>query len=734
MRGNREIPFDYDSSYEDKTARSRLMDGYQQVEVVAKAAEPGKPFMAGLVDAMRRANRPYAEREGQSGLYYHDDFAKQFHIPPEEAVCCIGLSNSRHWDVRYGRNLFVAEHLQKPSVALEAWFQGPTIAECGSVLQACMFSAIHDQLGSEQFDWLFGSAVTSFVISPILYQEITSMLDNPGRSKKELMRAGNPIAFLFDIKGRQAAGDTFVFDESEIQPGDIVYIKGVAQYAEKHVGGGAALGWNVICVGINSATGEKLYLGFGPGGFQSPLTLAELRKILVQLYNQPQSITQRYLIEKALDGTAGDYNHAVAALADSLRDDTIEPDSPIVGIIGRARFNPEKLAQFIRVKQAASRELTAGDIAGLLAHFRRNCLSRLFRCVSKLALTRVTQVPLERIRRSGFTNYRRELPAQQQLYQTAMKALLKIDRGEAGIVIMTGHAGLGKTHLCFAVANRVMQKGKRVFFADEDGMGRLYQQLAERDSSKVDERVQAFVREAISQADLIIMDDVNEGYCAAARMLQVALDEVCLNNKVIMVSANHRLHTLEDRMSDYCGYDHPLSTGLVISDQVEGVSYRQAWWQSVSAPVVNPLAALSQFKRAEAASILFEGGQDRLREVLARSDTAGLGDIKWVGAIYGADGKITADYYIHDYDRFDTFVVTVNSYSTAAHCMKLLETIHTTGKRIVICADSEADFTRLMDEQLSVSGKRAIKMRDRLRTMVMKPSDFPASSVGLSVT
>jgi hypothetical protein len=267
-------------------ALDRVVKSYPK-KITAQVVKPHgmtlDQFIKGVVKWLNFANTPYQSRTDADnhlhGLFYPQDFKTA--IPDiGSAYPLIGLCHSDYWDVTKSRQLllFEASKSHTPSEALTAFFQGPTFTDCGSVLQACIFKSIEEMIGTEAFNHVFAAAMTPFLITNKLFSKIPTAAEEPSLSSEKRMARGNPLFFLFD----EVPWDS----TTTVTPGDLLYLAGVDKYREKHYTGAAA-GWNVIC--LPNIVPTCVYLGFGPSEFKQPLTVNEIRTLLINAYNQDQS-------------------------------------------------------------------------------------------------------------------------------------------------------------------------------------------------------------------------------------------------------------------------------------------------------------------------------------------------------------------------------------------------------------------------------------------------------------
>lgn len=166
----------------------------------------------------------------------------------------------------YDDQRFYSFHLidkQKPSHAIKRFFEGPTIADCGSTVEGIFFKAILEILGQEKFDSIFS---------------------NPS-SKLQIKRFGigdNGLLELFtDMLNFEAS-------PSKLEIGSRGYINGIPEYNLKHPYG-VGSGLHVICM-EKKLNGQNLYWGLGLRKYH---TEEEIIKLLVDDYNDNQTEEER---------------------------------------------------------------------------------------------------------------------------------------------------------------------------------------------------------------------------------------------------------------------------------------------------------------------------------------------------------------------------------------------------------------------------------------------------------
>ena len=403
------------------------------------------PDLASIVEA---SNIPYNNRlRSWYGIYYADDFVKMLG-DNYNWIKLSGVTNTYYWDISKVDSIFYGKDGILPSDALNAFFAGPTFADCANVILASVYQLIQNQLGIRLFNQVFGNPISQFIISKYLYSEQTKSLDVDG----------NPLFFLFDYIENPRI--------DELENGDIVYIKGVEDYFYKHLAGFAP-GWNLIVV--KEEDQEIKFIGYGPDSFSNgPITFIELKKILINYYNQDRSketlekidSIKKYPDIKGLSSHFPSDEHHLknvqVELSESLANDKKDMDDRIGGLSHAIRFNQTKLNQFVdKVKRYPGwNNIESNSLKG-------NVVSKSGKKISKINLS---QENLD----STFANYDIGSESQQDMYDTFLRfgnAIINLDEYNCPLgLVISGKAGIGKTHLSIAVMKYV---NKNVLLVDE---------------------------------------------------------------------------------------------------------------------------------------------------------------------------------------------------------------------------------------------------------------------------
>ncbi len=549
---------DYETRFHEKpqqSLRTRLIQAYPKTihfhHLTPSEISLGK-FTFHLNQWLQYANIPIAKKEGK-GLWYAEDYVGMYGAD-EECMQINGLAHPSFWDTGTQGCLFKANDGHTPNQMLCAFFAGPTFAECGSVMQACIYRAIEEMIGTREFNRTFGPSLIRFLITPILFDKIYTAEEKPEYSLDFRSKSGNPIHFLFDRLEEPS--------ETHIQKGDIVYIKGVDRYTKKHLVGPAA-GWNVLCIGKNESQ-ENLYVGFGPDIFSDrPLTYKEIKSVLIKLYNSEQLQDTRSRIKKfkTLGGFSPNnmMKKDLAEMAESLANDQVDDNYSIAGIEKVIRFNPTKLKYFIDQELSswheASFETLKKEKDPKAAHYPAE---------------KVTIFPAQYNCGKLFRDFDNVTPAQCQMLTATKKFSLAVccDKKEPIGLFMTGKHGIGKTHLSVALTKYVEQRGKKVAFMNSEKIKNLYQKAAKQQHS-FGENMDEVLNDYLKNSDLIILDSLDSKCRMSDDFLKKSLHYIVKTCKAIMVTANQPLHSIQEDLPDYISYDDNARNNFLFMQDID---------------------------------------------------------------------------------------------------------------------------------------------------------------------
>ncbi|HXF28270.1 MAG TPA: hypothetical protein VN457_00340, partial [Chlamydiales bacterium] len=213
------------------------------------------------------------------GHEYQEFLAGKQKKMPDDYVS--GYTNDTYFKKVDGMT-FVLRANNAASDALESFFKGLTIADCGSVASACHYKAFLDILGKEKFNQIF--AATGPYPLVISAEGFDSGIDDGILASQTIDGSKRLIGTI---------GNRLV------QVGEECHFGGVQWYLDKHPNGHLG-GYNVICVGKNS-DGKQLFLGFG---FKKPLTEEEIYDLLLDGYNLERSEEDKLFIEEDQEHSA----------------------------------------------------------------------------------------------------------------------------------------------------------------------------------------------------------------------------------------------------------------------------------------------------------------------------------------------------------------------------------------------------------------------------------------------
>ena len=506
-----------------------------------------------IIEILTIANRAYTSRAIGlgSGLYYKSDYSK--HIRAVEDNMFLP-PNPKYWESNTAYNIFAIKDNVLPSDAIRAWFNGPTIAECANTIQASIYLSILNTYGDDIFNKRFANPVSQFILTNNLFAPLvkeSKKISNTGGT------LGNPLFFLFKLIPENTKLEN-------IQHGDIVYIGGVKNYKTKHLDGESG-GWNLICI---KETDKPLkFLGFGPDGFsKGALTFEELRKLFIDNYNKEQTDIEKARIEKFTQSSYTGDHRALSEAARKLAFDTVEFDTDIIGLTVKLRLNKEVLDGFMLND---NKPWGAIDLEAV-------------RTDAKL----VNIIPFSaENKHKTFDNYKADTIERKEILDIARKFALHVSSKEPTFpsgCILTGTAGIGKTHLAVSIAKYV-SKYKRVLYVDSAYFSRDYQAQMSKivDAGKMldDTMLDAgkmLDDTMLNDIDLIILDDINSCYGPSSAFLESAIKKIYENNLSILITSNKPIERLYEYIPYYIDIFEPFSNNFIVKNY-NMVSFRTPW-------------------------------------------------------------------------------------------------------------------------------------------------------------
>jgi hypothetical protein len=216
-----------------------------------------------VLEGMATAN---AGGDAKRGIHYPFNYKAKY---PEEWKA-LGSPDDGHADTTYWSRVAFMHWVRKPGVsaskAMDAWFRGPTIADCASVATASEVNALRAALGDAKFDRLFGGEGKKPIAGP------------DGRRISLEIGQGSGSSVVADLmRATQSATDAGVPGKRNVQPGEWHYFANHPAYPKKHPTG-YWQGENALFKGDDG--GVQMWTGFG-----ATYNEDGMNKALVDQYN-----------------------------------------------------------------------------------------------------------------------------------------------------------------------------------------------------------------------------------------------------------------------------------------------------------------------------------------------------------------------------------------------------------------------------------------------------------------
>ncbi|MBP9752519.1 MAG: ATP-binding protein [Proteobacteria bacterium] len=363
-------------------------------------AKPKELFFEFVKQTFEMTNRPYETR--RDGVFYREDYIREPHTLKDE--------QSINWcaNVKYFNLLpcgFCVQESACPSDALQAFFKGPTIADCQTVCQIAYWWGLLNILGSDAFDKKFKLSCLPFYVNAILS-------DKGIAYKEKLATTESPFYFFME----QVQNETDL--KAGFKIGDFFYIQGHPRYKEKHPAGSSP-GWNVVYVEDNDL-GEPLFTSFSALKFRTPKTYKQIITYLVNAFNDPMT-------------------HCDIAIGGNSLEGVIAKDEDIIGFMDWRRFNLEKASSY-------SPPLNFKDQALIILPESK-----------EVSLSKLTDIQKTNM---TFDSYKCETKIQQEMFDI----VFKFANASSGGLILTSEGAIGKTHLAIAVVQYSIEHGNRASY------------------------------------------------------------------------------------------------------------------------------------------------------------------------------------------------------------------------------------------------------------------------------
>lgn len=667
---------------------------------------------AAMVEVMRetmmRANN--APHTNESGIWYADDYAANFGY---DQLVLNGITNDKYFDLR-NRMEFRVRTDKKASEALEAFLAGLSIADCGNVVQACLYKALLAVLGEERFNALFGGPITPLTITQLLFH------GDVGHSSMH----GNPLVDLFEIP--KNAPLMTAIDPDVLAVGDVCHIKGIKNYPYKHPAG-AGQGWNLIYIG-NNAAGEKLFVGFGPKSFREPRTYDEIRKILIEQYNKPQTQADREVIRAGL-ASSDLVTKMESQIGELTASDQVGYDAKIEGLycVTRMRFDlvlklihGEKLQPVWIDKDLPEEPIKVISYANDLV---------------------LRGLPLENLGNT-FENY---VPknAQQERMKTAAQAfvrhVLAPSRDYPVGLMLQGEPGLGKTHIATAVAAECAGHDLKVGFVNIDALNLAYNLEGKRLGGFPGPD---FFENYVTGYDVVVVDDMNGRFGIEQDMIKAALDYAMKQNKAVIVTCNEDVGEVLNRelVQSSNLINNPYGFLVTVSG-LGGETQRHPWWEqaeesadeqtqvyaerlaTILAPEdAMPLAALLSYGGSQSAGAVVTGDSASAAALAGALTALGVSGVRLVPTPYDESGHWR---HLDDLDEARLLIMVVETkygdydFGSYDQWTKVAMSAHNNGSKLLVVASEKERAKLFAKHGHSLERNKGTRPRVQARMGVM---------------
>lgn len=712
------------------SAISNIAATHEHFPGIITKAPSVQQFTKHTVRWLQHANTAYAERKSvktkhynytqttmygasgqvvtrkKMGVFFPVDY--QIHeLPSLSKSSRLGQhSLPKYFDRTYKNSFVSKDNDRSPSECLSAFFHGPTIACCATTMLACQYRAIETTIGTDEFNNIFGAPASKFRIARSLFFGSNTPAEflsaEFGRLKP--IDLVNPLFNLFDELGccfslplSNQIGNKLT--EADIKEGDILYIAGVDRYAEKHKTGDG-VGYNLICTGQNSS-GQNLYLGFSPDLFSQPKTYDQVKKILIDAYNQPQGPETIAAIERGGSGFA------------QLTNDTLPDDHPIVGLTGALRFNPSRWDYLALQRDKA---------------WHRQPLMPVSQALPPVPLENGSPFPVEHFD-SDFERFESFSSQQELMKITALKfthAVIDVtvepSRRKPMGLFLTGLPGVGKTHLCVAVAKKAAEHGVKTLYIDAEKVGDLI-------NKHTGDMVQwhCDIDKMLAGKDLVVLDDANSKTGCVQIFLAKTMQRVLTDNIAIMVSSNNRIPVKESSPGFLDPLDKRAHNFLSLSD-LQGDSRRSHWWQSREVQAADGLTRLGQYEGSKAAAVIIE--QPVTIDDIARVLNISADQIRKVGDPFlPGEQRISPDFHCSDLSKTQHQAVVLEFNKTGGKSptvweveqfINIAQKVHDEGLKLIVKTNNSPLFIkkvlRFLKNDILIQREKA-RIVDRLNHM-----------------
>ena len=506
----------------------------------------------------------------QKNVYYSSEYNEISNYPLIDYERLGRYAHINYWNEN--TRFFVSNYKYTPSEALCAWLSGTTIAECATTLYACFYMYLLNNYGTDKFNNVFGKPCIEFIIPNLFMGQIDKI------DKLEAFDLGNPLHFLFDkIEPKY----------ENLQNDDFVYIEGCIDYHIKHLVGELG-GYNLIYK-------DGKFIGFGREIFTNDkpyLTFDEIKDILIKGYNENHTSATKHRIaiftdrDYILETKLAHQNNLGALHAKLLEDDKKQLTDTIGGIKYILRLNKHRLDKFMNNEIRNWTNLTERE------------LLQTYKLTNTLTPIKFMGDFAEDTKDKTFVDYKVSTPIQGELLDLCKKFAIFVSLNMKNTypsgLILTGTAGVGKTHLAVAVA-KFVSKHKRVLFITDEYLGEAY-------TKNKNEGKDFNYDDILGEIDVIIFDDINSNFGIGNKFLENTIKYIYTYNKAIFITSNNSIK-INSYIPYYYRYDDPAVNNIIMR-YIEMESLRVSWSNDYIG--VDKLEELKKFKSVNGAGIIIE--------------------------------------------------------------------------------------------------------------------------------
>ena len=321
-----------------------------------------------------------------------------------------------------------------------------------------------------------------------------------------------------------------------------------------------------------------------------------------------------------------------------------------------------------------------------------------------------------------FENYKADTQIQTELLDLCKKfalvvSLNMINTYPSGL-ILTGTAGVGKTHLAVAVA-KFVSKYKRVLFVTDKYLSDTYTKNKGSDFN---------YGEILDTIDVIIFDDINTDFGIGNIFLRNTIKYIYTYNKAIFITSNNSIK-INSYIPYYYRYDHPAINNIIMRN-IKLDSMRVSWSDDYIG--VDKLEALKEFNSVNGAGIIIEEKGitfDKFIEIYGKHKF----DLPNVYVPYKAadDRGLVIDLYVHNLNNTYKYVIMYvdsstkqlfgskapNKSSSIEQLLNVIQKAYDNNIKLILIIDSIEDLKFNLNYILSKDDfvHKAHRLKDRLK-------------------